>query len=218
MCAQQPSRPVRHPQGRRRGRQRGHHDRQVIDHRRTTRPIEITEPRDARLLIAAPPGQHRGPRHPDPAADLRVRHTLSGQQHDPGPLRHTSTRRRAPQHRSQSRLITGTQHNRRSNRHTPLSRTPTVKSLTTRGTSGHHSACGYQRGCAVVSASGADPAGAVTSSRAIASSASCASTSACSTAARCSWAACRAASAGGRWRTRWYAARGGGRTGSCSWR
>jgi len=75
-----------HPQGRRRGLQRGHHDRQVIDHRRTTRPIEITEPRDARLLIAAPPGQHRGPRHPDPAADLRVRRTLSSEQNDPGAL------------------------------------------------------------------------------------------------------------------------------------
>ncbi len=134
VCAQQPSRPVRHPQGLRRGRQRGHHDRQVIDHRRTTRPIEITETRDARLLIAATPGQHRGPRHPDPAPDLRVRHTLSSEQHDPGALGHTSTRRRAPQHRSQSRLITGTQHNRRSNRHTPLSRTPTIKSLTTRDT------------------------------------------------------------------------------------
>jgi len=65
-------------------------------------------------------------------SDFRVRHTLSSEQNDPGPLGHTSTRRRAPQHRSQSRLITGTQHNRRSNRHTPMSRTPTVKVLTTR--------------------------------------------------------------------------------------
>jgi len=68
-------------------------------------------------------------------SDFRVRHTLSSEQNDPGRLGHTSTRRRAPQHRSQSRLITGTQHNRRSNRHTPLSRTPTVKVLTTRDAS-----------------------------------------------------------------------------------
>ena len=96
---------------------------------------ETTKPRDARLLIASTPGQHRRPGDPDPAADFRVRHPLSSEQNDPGALRHPSTRRRAPQHRSQLRLITGTQHNRRSNRHTPLSRTPTVKSLTTRDTS-----------------------------------------------------------------------------------
>jgi len=67
-------------------------------------------------------------------SDFRVRHTLSSEQNDPRALGHTSTRRRAPQHRSQSRLITGTQHNRRSNRHTPMSRTLTVKVLTKRDT------------------------------------------------------------------------------------
>ena len=67
-------------------------------------------------------------------SDFHVRHTLSSEQNDPGASGHPSTRRRAPQHRSQSRLITGTQHNRRSNRHTRLFQKLTVKSLTTRDT------------------------------------------------------------------------------------
>jgi hypothetical protein len=61
-------------------------------------------------------------------------HGTRRQQHDPGPLRRPGLPGRGPHQSSQIRFITRTQHQRRSNRHSSLSRTHTVKSLPTHNT------------------------------------------------------------------------------------
>jgi hypothetical protein len=82
--------------------------------------------------VSVPPADHGRPGHPNPARDLGVRHTLGSQQHDPRSLCHPRPSRRRTHQRVECLLVTLTQHQRRSNRHTLLSRTHTVKSLTTR--------------------------------------------------------------------------------------
>ena len=134
MLAQQPHRPVCDPQRLGWSLNCRDHDRHVVDHRRTTRAVQIAQRRYPAGLIPVAPLNHRRTRNPDPATDFRVRHPLGGQQHDPRPLRQPRLHRRGTRQRTQPRLITDTKNKRGSNRHTSLSQNHTVKSLPTRNT------------------------------------------------------------------------------------
>jgi hypothetical protein len=67
--------------------QRRHHHVDLIDHRRPPRPRLVLQRPDPARRIPLPPADHRRPRHPGCAGDLRVRHPIRGQQHNPCPLR-----------------------------------------------------------------------------------------------------------------------------------
>ena len=128
--AQQPGRPVRHPQMGRRPAvvgQGGHHDVDLVDLRRPPAARLIVQGGDPAGVVAGPPVHHRRPRRPGPPRDLRVRQPLGGQQHDPRPLRQPGPDRARPHHPLQPRTITLTQDQRRSNRHDSLSRTSNRK-------------------------------------------------------------------------------------------
>ena len=109
--------------------------RDIVDHRRTTRAVQIAQRRYPARPIPVAPLNHRQTRNPHPASDFRVRHPLGSQQHDPRPLRQPRLHRRGTHQRTQPRLITGPKNKRSSNRHTSLPQSHTVKSLPTRGTS-----------------------------------------------------------------------------------
>ena len=128
------ARPVGHAQRRRRRLQGGHHDRGVVDDRRPPGPVQILQRPDTAGGVTVPPFQHSRAGHPDQPADRHVRHSLRGQQHDPGPLRHPGLHGRGPDQGCQFRFVTRTQYQRGSDRHAPFSQTPTVKSLPTRDT------------------------------------------------------------------------------------
>ena len=93
MLAQQPSRPVRDPQRLGRSLNGRDHHRDIVDHRRTTRAVQIAKRRYPAGLIPVAPLNHRRTRNPHPASDFRVRHPLGSQQHDPRPLRQSSLHR-----------------------------------------------------------------------------------------------------------------------------
>lgn len=71
------------------------------------------------LAIAVTPGQHRLSCHARPSSDLRVRHALSRQQHDPRPLDEPDRHRRGTKPSPQLLVITITQHRGRSRRTSP---------------------------------------------------------------------------------------------------
>jgi hypothetical protein len=85
----------------------------LID-RRPTGPRPVLQPRDPALNIAVAPADHSGPRHPDGAGDLRVRHPGRGQQNHPGPLRQARWHTRQPGQITQPFPVTLTQQQCRS--------------------------------------------------------------------------------------------------------
>ena len=108
----QPRRPVRHTQMGGRFplvRQRLRQHRDLVDHRGTSRTRIVVEPVDSRLLIAAPPLEHRRPRRPRSIGDIGIGHPVSGQQHNPSPRRQPRRHRRRPRQRLQPTPITITQ-------------------------------------------------------------------------------------------------------------
>jgi hypothetical protein len=66
----------------------------VTDQRFATASFgHLTEPDQSVFLELATPGQHGRPRHPDHLADLRIRHTIGGQQQCLCALHHPVRRR-----------------------------------------------------------------------------------------------------------------------------
>ena len=127
MISEQPRRPVRHAELSRQLGHRRDHDRDLVHLHRATRAVKVVQRGNPASGIAVSPADHGRPGHPDPARDLGVRRTLGSQQHDPRSLCHPRPSRRRTHQRVQCLLITLTKRQRRSNRHTSLSRTHTVK-------------------------------------------------------------------------------------------
>ena len=94
--AQQPARPVRHPEPLRRRGQRRHHHLGFVYPPRPTRTLAVLQRTQPALRVTIPPVDHRRPAHPDPGRDLGVRVALTGQQHDPRPLRQPRPNARGP--------------------------------------------------------------------------------------------------------------------------
>lgn len=75
-----------------------------VDLLSTTRTSTVSKPVQPVAHIALMPGQHSLARNPDPLSDMRVGHSLPGQQHDPRPPHKSGTHPRAapsaqaPQH------------------------------------------------------------------------------------------------------------------------
>ena len=88
---QQPRGPVRDTQFLRRRLQRLRNDLGVIDPTRPTRPCRVVKPVKTLGLIAFPTRDHRLTSDTDPMGDLAIGQSLGGQQHDPRPLRETSS-------------------------------------------------------------------------------------------------------------------------------
>ena len=105
LAGQQPGRPVRDPQLARRRLQRRQHDRDLIDLRRPARLRPVLQPPDPLRGIPLLPRDHRRLRHPGPGHDLIRPGAVTGQQHDPGPLRQPGRHRRRPQPPRQLRPI-----------------------------------------------------------------------------------------------------------------
>jgi hypothetical protein len=95
--AEQPARPVRHPELLRRRLQRRRHDLAVINRARPACAGLIRQPADPAARIPGPPTRHGRPRHPDPGRDLHNGQPVRGQQHNPRTLRQPGLDRGRPQ-------------------------------------------------------------------------------------------------------------------------
>jgi hypothetical protein len=81
--------------------------------------------------VAVPPGNHRGPRHPDPLSDNRCSTPLGGEQHNPAcPLSQARPDGRGPPPRHQQLTITRSQA-QRLRAHSSFSRRNSVKRRST---------------------------------------------------------------------------------------
>jgi len=100
---------MRDTQPRRRRGERGGQDLAAVDRPRPTRTLLIVQTLHPRANVAIPPGNHRGPRHPNQLSNLGVGHPVRGQQHNPGPLRQTRPDRTRPRPRLQQLTITRSQ-------------------------------------------------------------------------------------------------------------
>jgi len=128
--AQESARPVGQPVLLRRRLERRGDDVAVIDRPRATRARIIVQPRDPLRGVPIAPVDHRRARHPDLHRDRRVRLTVCGQQHDPGPLRPTGPHRGRPRQPRQFLPVTLTQpqRDRRTICHAPSSQPANRKS------------------------------------------------------------------------------------------
>ena len=106
---QKPARPVRHLQLIRRRAARRLHDLPVVDGLRPPRPLRVRLRREPIAGIPRPPKPDRGHRHPHLPGHLHVEAPVSGQQHDPSPLRQPRPDRRGPQPPTQILPIPGPQ-------------------------------------------------------------------------------------------------------------
>ncbi len=117
LAGQQPGRPVRHPEPLRWGLQgRGHHL-GLIHRPRPTRLRPILQAPHALGGIAPLPADHRGLGHPDPGRDLVRPDPVTGQQHDPGPLRQPRPDRARPRPRQEHLTVPGRHFHLHSQRH-----------------------------------------------------------------------------------------------------
>ena len=101
MIGEHPRRPVRDTVLPGRRQQRRCDDPGPVHHSGPARAWPVLQVAQPRAAVIGPPIDHRLPRHPEPPGDLRVRHPVRGQQHDPRSLHRTRPDRGRPRPRHQ---------------------------------------------------------------------------------------------------------------------